>query len=45
MADKLVSKKDIIKGWAKYYLCAEVSSGFELSDCSGIFLRHGSGAE
>ena len=29
MADKLVSKKDIIKGWAKYYLCAEVSSGFE----------------
>lgn len=29
MGEKLVSKKDIIKGWAKYYLCAEVSSGFE----------------
>ena len=30
MADKLVSKKDIIKGWAKYYLCAEVSSGLSV---------------
>ncbi len=29
MSEKLVSKKDILKGWAKYYLCAEVSSGFE----------------
>ncbi|GAB2027385.1 PTS system mannose/fructose/sorbose family transporter subunit IID [Lactovum odontotermitis] len=26
---KLLTKRDVIKGWAKYYLCAEVSSGFE----------------
>lgn len=24
-----ISKKDVVKGWAKYYLAAEVSSGFE----------------
>lgn len=24
-----ISKKDLIQGWAKYYTCAEVSSGFE----------------
>lgn len=24
-----LTKKDVIKGWAKYYTCAEVSSGFE----------------
>lgn len=29
MDEKLLSKKEVIKGWAKYYLCAEVSSGFE----------------
>ena len=29
MHEKILSKKDVIKGWAKYFLCAEVSSGFE----------------
>lgn len=29
MSEKLLSKKEVVKGWAKYYLCAEVSSGFE----------------
>ena len=29
MSERLITKKDVIKGWAKYYLCAEVSSGFE----------------
>lgn len=24
-----LTKREVIKGWAKYYLCAEVSSGFE----------------
>lgn len=24
-----ITKKDVIRGWAKYYTCAEVSSGFE----------------
>ncbi|MDR2976215.1 MAG: PTS system mannose/fructose/sorbose family transporter subunit IID [Streptococcaceae bacterium] len=26
---KLLSKRDVVKGWARYYLGAEVSSGFE----------------
>lgn len=29
MSDKLISKKDVVKGWSKYYLSAEVASGFE----------------
>ncbi len=29
MSERLITKKGVIKGWAKYYLCAEVSSGFE----------------
>lgn len=29
MSENKLSKKDVIRGWAKYYLCAEVSSGFE----------------
>lgn len=29
MGEKLITKKDIVKGWAKYYLSAEVGSGFE----------------
>lgn len=29
MAKELITKKDVLRGWAKYYTCAEVSSGFE----------------
>ena len=29
MAKELITKKDVIRGWARYYTCAEVSSGFE----------------
>lgn len=29
MSNQSISKSDVIKGWAKYYVCAEVSSGFE----------------
>lgn len=29
MAKELITKKEIVRGWAKYYTCAEVSSGFE----------------
>ena len=40
MHEKILSKKDVIKGWAKYFLCAEVSSGFERltapAFCSGM---------
>ncbi|HCQ8222520.1 TPA: PTS system mannose/fructose/sorbose family transporter subunit IID [Klebsiella pneumoniae] len=29
MSDKLITKRDVVKGWSKYYLSAEVASGFE----------------
>lgn len=29
MNDRKLQKKDVIKGWARYYLTAEVNSGFE----------------
>lgn len=29
MSQTVITKNDVIKGWAKYYVCAEVSSGFE----------------
>lgn len=29
MAKELITKKDVLRAWAKYYTCAEVSSGFE----------------
>lgn len=29
MSKDLITKKDVVRGWAKYYTCAEVSSGFE----------------
>lgn len=29
MSDKLITKKDVVDGWSKYYLSAEVASGFE----------------
>lgn len=29
MAKELITKKDVVRGWTKYYTCAEVSSGFE----------------
>lgn len=29
MSETSLTKNEVVKGWAKYYLCAEVSSGFE----------------
>lgn len=29
MSNLKITKKDVVKGWARYYTCAEVSSGFE----------------
>ena len=29
MSQHTLTKKDVVRGWAKYYTCAEVSSGFE----------------